>query len=163
MFSSTSAHGTWVITTTLIVSLCLSVMPLPFWAQWGRPEFMALVLIYWIIALPERLGLGSAWIAGFLLDIVEGAPLGQNALAMGILAYLCQLLYKRVRMYTPWQQAGVVFVLIGLEQLICNWIQAITGTPVPDLQFLLPALSSAILWPVVLVVLRAVRRRYVYS
>ena len=158
-----SFKGSWIVILTILIALFLSVSPLPAWAQWGRPEFLALILFYWLIALPDRVGLGLAWISGLMLDIVEGTHLGQNALALCVMAYLCLLLYQRVRMYTPWQQSAVVFVVIGLEQLMCNWILAITGTPVPDLQFLLPALSSAVLWPIVLVVLRSARRRFVFS
>lgn len=163
MVSAHRPRGSWVILLTVVAALCLSVVPLPLWAQWGRPEWMAMVLVYWLIALPDRFGLGSAWFCGLLLDIVEGAPLGQNALALGVMAYVCLLLYQRLRMFTPWQQAGVVFVLVGMQQLLCNWIQALIGFTSPDLQFLLPAFSSAILWPVVLVILRFLRRRFLVS
>jgi len=64
-----------------------------------------------------------------------------------------------MRMYAPWQQAGIVFVLIGLNQLLCHWVQTLTTKVMPTMLFLLPALVSALLWPTVMLLLRRVRRQ----
>lgn len=153
-------NGGWVIVLTLLVAIWLGIIPLPMWAQWGRPALVAMVLLYWVIALPERVGIGIAWMVGLMQDIVTGAPLGQHAFALSVLAYLALILYQRLRMFTPVQQAGVMFVLIGLNQLLCNWVQTLHGAAAPDLRFLLPALISALLWPVLSVFLRLLRRAY---
>lgn len=155
-----AANGRWVIVVSLLLALLLSIVPMPLWAQWGRPEWVALVLVYWVIALPERVGIAVAWGAGLLLDIIEGAPLGQHAFAFAVVAYLCLILYQRLRMFSPWQQAGVVFVLVGLSQMLCHWVQTLTGTASPNLFFLLPALVSALLWPWVVALLRFCRRQF---
>ena len=155
-----SASGMWVIVASLLLALLLSIVPMPLWAQWGRPEWVAMVLIYWVIALPERVGIVVAWGTGFLLDIVEGAPLGQHAFALSVVAYLSLILYQRLRMFAPWQQAGVVFVLIGLNQMLCHWVQTLSGAASPNLLFLLPALVSALLWPWIVVILRFCRRQF---
>jgi len=155
-----SINGIGVILATLVVALWLSVIPVPLWAQTGRPEFVALVLLYWVIALPERIGIGAAWMVGFVQDIVEGSPLGQNALALAVLAYLALILYQRLRMFTPVQQAAVIFVLIGVNQMLCHWVQTLTGTASPNLLFLLPAFVSALMWPLFAAFLRLLRRAY---
>lgn len=158
--SEHSAHASWVIVVSVLVALLLSIVPLPFWAQWGRPEWVAMVIVYWVIALPERVGVGMAWLAGIALDLVDGAPLGQNAIALALIAYISQVLYQRLRMYTPWQQSGVLFLLVGVYQLVAHWIQALTGTVSPNLMFLLPSLVSALLWPWLSVILRFLRRYF---
>ena len=154
------SNGGWIIATTLLLALWLAIVPLPVWAQWGRPELVAMVLVYWVIALPERVGIGIAWVVGLLQDIVEGSLLGQHALALAVLAYLALILYQRLRMYTPVQQAAVMFVLIGFNQLLCHWVETLTGTVSSTLLFLLPALVSALLWPLLSLFLRALRRAY---
>lgn len=157
----TRASGVWVIALSLAVAIWLSILPMPTWAAWARPEWVALVLIYWVIALPHRVGIVSAWATGLLLDVVEGVTLGQNALSLSVVAYVGLVLYQRVRMYAGWQQAGIVFVLIGLHQLVNYWVQTLTQAQVvPSLLFLLPALVSALLWPTVLLLLRYCRRRF---
>ena len=75
------SNGHWVIALTLLMALWLAIVPLPVWAQWGRPELVAMVLVYWVIALPERVGIGIAWVVGLLQDIMQGSPLGQHAFA----------------------------------------------------------------------------------
>ncbi|MCR8921585.1 rod shape-determining protein MreD [Dasania sp. GY-MA-18] len=157
------ANGIWVIVVSIVLALLLSIMPMPFWAQWGRPEWLAMVLIYWVIALPERVGIGIAWLSGLVLDIIEGTPLGQNAFALAVIAYVALVLYQRMRMYTPWQQAGVLFILIGVHQLIGHWVQTLIGVISPNLLFLLPALVSALLWPWLSALLRFCRRYFYVS
>ena len=59
------AHGYGVILLTFVAAYVLAVLPLPHWLQWGRPEWVALVLIYWCIALPHRVGMVPAWCWGW--------------------------------------------------------------------------------------------------
>ncbi len=152
--------GDWLIVTTFVVALFLQIIPLPIGLQWIRPEWVAMVLLYWVIAMPERVGVGVAWIMGLLIDGFEGSLLGQNAFALAIVAYIALILYQRIRMFVAWQQAFIVFVLIGLDQLLCNWAQSLQGGMSSDLQFLLPALMSALLWPALMIMLRGLRRHY---
>jgi rod shape-determining protein MreD len=160
---SAPAQGRMVIFLSLVAALLLTIMPMPLWAQWGRPEWVAMVLLYWVMALPERVGIGIAGLTGLALDIVEGAPLGQNMFALGVLTYLVLILYQRMRMFTPLQQSAVIFVLVGLNQLLCHWVQTLIGTPSPNLLFILPALVSAMIWPWLLIFLRFLRRHYYVS
>ena len=81
-------HAYWVILSSFFVALVLAVLPLPDWLQWGRPEWTALALIYWVIALPHRVGLVTALLLGVAVDALEGATLGQNALALTAVAAL---------------------------------------------------------------------------
>ena len=154
------SHGYWLIVTSFLVAFVLAVLPLPQWLMWARPEWVALVLIYWAIALPHRVGILTALILGFMLDSLEGAVLGQNAFSLVVVALLCQTLYQRLRVFSVLQQAGTVFVVIGINQLVCQWVQNLEGVGSPSMLFLLSAVSSALLWPVVLHVLRRLRRHY---
>lgn len=154
------SQGYWVILLSFVAAYVLAVLPLPQWLLWGRPEWLALTLIYWTIALPHRVGIMTGLLLGVGLDVLEGAVLGQNAFALVVVALLSLTLYQRLRVYGLWQQAGVVFVLIGINQLICQWVQNLGGVGARSLLFLLPAVSSALLWPVVLHTLRGSRRHY---
>lgn len=156
----TPASGRGIIAATLLIAMWLSIIPLPEWLRWARPEWVALVLIYWVLALPHRIGVGVAFVTGLVLDLVEGSPPGENAFALVVVAYLALTLYQRMRMYALWQQAGIVFVMIGLNQLLCHWVQTLTAKVVPTMLFLLPALMSALIWPTVLLTLRKIRRSF---
>ena len=154
------ARGYSVILLSFLVAYVLAVLPLPQWLLWARPEWIALTLIYWTIALPHRVGIVTALLLGVGLDVLEGAVMGQNAFALVVVALLSLILYQRLRVYSLVQQSGVVFVLIGINQLICQWVQNLEGAGAPTLLFLLPAFSSALLWPVVLHILRGLRRHH---
>jgi rod shape-determining protein MreD len=156
-------HGYWLILVSFLVAFVLAVLPMPLWLQWARPEWVALTLIYWTIALPHRVGILTGLLLGVLLDSLEGALLGQNAFALVVVALLSVTLYQRLRVYSLWQQAGTVFVLVGINQLVCQWVQNLEGVGARSTLFLLPAVSSALLWPVVLHTLRRLRRYYMVT
>ncbi len=153
-------HAYWIILATFLVAVVLALLPLPHWLLWARPEWLALTLVYWVIALPHRVGMTTALLLGVALDVLEGATLGQNAFALVVVAFLSLTLYQRLRVFSVMQQSGVVFVLIGINQLVCQWVQNLGGAGATSLLFLLPAVSSALLWPVVMHILRELRRHY---
>lgn len=145
---------------SFLLAALLAVVQIPEWLQWARPEWVALTLLYWCIALPHRIGIFTALLLGLLIDALEGAVLGQNAFSLTVLALCALLLYQRLRVFSLWQQCAVVFVVIGLHQLVGQWVQNLEGSGARSLLFLLPAVSSALLWPMMLQVLRSVRRYY---
>ncbi|MFB3077062.1 MAG: rod shape-determining protein MreD [Lysobacterales bacterium] len=161
--SEGGANGLWLIAATFLVAFLLAVYPLPAWLGWARPEWVALVLIYWVVALPQRVGVLAAFAVGVVVDILEGAVLGQNALALSVVAFLALALYQRLRVFNLWQQAAVVFMLLGINQLLVQWVQNATSQGAQTLIFLMPALMGALLWPGTLILLRQLRRRYQVS
>jgi rod shape-determining protein MreD len=152
-------NGTWFIVLTIIIASLLGIMPMPDWLEIWRPEWIALVVVYWVIALPHRIGLFTAWIVGFFVDVLEGSLLGLNAIALTLIAYVALSLYQRLRMFTPLQQSTTILMLIGVSQLLIFWVLTATGQNTPqNLLFVVSAVSSALVWPLVFVLLRFGRR-----
>lgn len=160
MATLTRHSGGGVIFATFVLALLLAIVPMPEWAAVLRPEWTALFLIYWVIALPQRVGVGVGWLAGIFLDILRGAVFGQHAFAMLVVAYLAYKLHQRIRLYPLWQQSLSVLVLITLYQLVLLWINGVIGKPSPGWTYWLPSLSSMLIWPAVYVVLRSLRRGF---
>jgi len=156
-------HGSGVILLTLLIAFILTIVPLPDGIAAYRPEWVALALLYWAVALPFRVGIGIAWLCGLFLDILKGSLLGQHALALSIIVWIMLRLHLRLRMFPHWQQAIVVLVLLGIYQFMLLWVYGMTGKPDSGLTYWLPTLSGTALWPVVFIVLREVRRRYKVS
>lgn len=155
------SHATWVIALSFLLAGCLAMLPMPDWLLSFRPEWVVVVLIYWVVALPHRVGLGVAWLVGFFLDVLEGSLLGLNALALTLIAYMAVSLYQRLRMFTFLQQGLTVLILVGIYQLLCFWILAITDhNTAEDLSFLAGAVTSALVWPFIFVTLRHYRRSF---
>ncbi len=154
-----STHGYWVIVVSFIVAALLLVLPLPESMAYYRPEWMALFLIYWVMALPHRVGLITAWIVGLFVDVLEDSLLGLNALVLALVAYLALSLYRRLRMFTMLQQASTIFILVGLHQLVSFWVLTVSSQNTsPNLMFLVSAFTSAVIWPLVFYSLRYLRR-----
>lgn len=153
-------HAYWVIIASIIVALGLSVVALPFWAQWARPEWLVLVVLYWVIALPHRVGIITAWCAGLCLDVLANSVFGQHALALAIVAYIGQILYQRMRMFGFLQQAWLVFLMVMLYLVIGLWVQIFVADVQRVPLYFLPGLTSAFVWPIVYFSLRFVRRLF---
>ncbi|HAJ75431.1 MAG TPA: rod shape-determining protein MreD [Gammaproteobacteria bacterium] len=155
------SHATWVIFLTFFIAYLLAIVPFPEWAMNFRPEWVPMVLIYWVMALPYRIGIGSAWMAGLILDILEGSVMGLNSMALVIIAYVTLSLHLRLRMFSSLQQAGLVLALVGLSLMLSNWLQIMTGqTVTSNLMFLMAALTSAVIWPSLFQLLRQIRRSF---
>lgn len=149
-----------VIGFSFIIALVLSIFPLPLSWGWFRPEFVALVAIYWAVVFPQYFGIGYAWVIGMIQDVVEYSLLGQHALSLIAVVYICHLSYQRIRNYALWQQAAWVFIFVGIHQLFWNWVHSLQGSAADPAQFLLPALASALAWPMLLIVMEWVRLRF---
>lgn len=153
------ARNVWVIWLSFALALLLSVASLPEFMEVGRPLWLALFLTYWVMALPHRVGMTTAWCIGLLADVLNGTLLGQNALILTLVTFLVLSLHQRLRMFPMWQQSMVLLVVFGLAQLVQLWLNALTGSRPPTLAFVLPALVSALLWPWVCTILRGLHQR----
>ena len=139
---------------SFFVAFLFSIMNLPEELLHWRPEWVALVLFYWMLQSPDKVGLIFAWCIGLLLDVLEGTLLGMNAFALALVAYLILSMHQRIKMFPLLQQSFIVFLVIGIDLMLCHWIKSFTGLRPGNMSFLLPAVSSALLWPVLYLVMR---------
>lgn len=153
-------HGGATIVISFVFALLLQMIALPDSLESLRPDWVALVLVYWCIAIPERIGVGIGWLSGLMLDVANGALLGQNALTLAIVAYLAIRLHQRIRLFPLWQQSVSVLLLITLHLMLVLWIKGAFGQSSETWAYWLPALSSMLVWPLVFIVLRGLRRSY---
>lgn len=153
-------HGSWVIVLSFVAAFLLDAMPLPDWAVDARPLWVALVLIYWCMALPERIGIGIAWVLGLLLDVMQGTLLGHYALGLVVVAYVTVQTHRGVRVFPLLQQAVLVGFLLLFYLLLSLWVRGIVGLPPEKWSYWLPAVTSMVLWPWIFIILRDLRRKY---
>jgi len=153
-------HGGSVILLTFVIALFLTVIPLPEWARYVRPDWVGLVLIYWCMALPERVGVATGWFTGLLIDLLTGSLLGQHALALTVVAYLTLRFHQRLRLFPVLQQSLTVLVLLILHQLLALWVSRIIGRPGVPWFFWMPSVLGMLIWPLVFSMLRGMRRGF---
>lgn len=149
-----------VIPISLIIALVLSLLPIPAWFEDARPEWVALVLIFWVIAMPQRINVGVAWLIGLLLDGFNDTLMGEHALALAVVAFVASKMSRRMRVLSQWQQMLSILLLILLYHIILFWVQGMIGEPEPLNWFWLSAISSAVLWPWVYMLLKDYRSQF---
>jgi len=153
------ARSRLALVATFAVAVLLSVMPGPAWADPFRPDWVGLVLIYWCMAAPTRVGVGTGWLVGFLQDVLFGSLLGSHAIAKALIAFITLKLHLQLRMFPRWQQAVAVLVLLVLSQLLVLWIRGLAGRAPDTFVYWTPSIVGMLVWPWLFVILRDVRRR----
>ena len=148
---------------TIIGAFMLAIMPLPDWAVEFRPDWVTLVLIYWAMAVPSRIGVTVAWLAGLLLDVSYGTLMGQHAIGMVIVIYFIHIQHQRLRVASLLQQSIVIFVMLLIKQLLILWVDGMVGRAPDSWLFFMPAITSTLLWPWTYLILRDMRRKFSVS
>ena len=160
MSGSLTGHGKGSIYLTLIVAIILTMVPLPVAIDMFRPDWVALVVLYWVIALPHHLNVVRAWIVGLIMDILLGSTLGIHALSMAVISCVVAAQYQKIRNFSVWQQALVMGSLIFVGQLLIFWVEHLFASPRLNTPFVWASLSPTLLWPSVYLFLRYIRRRF---
>jgi rod shape-determining protein MreD len=148
----------WFIVVTVGVALAANLLPLSGVVLALRPDFIALVLLYWCIQEPRYVGVGIAWSVGLLMDVGDATLFGQHALAYAFLAYAAEYFRRRVLRFSLWQQAAQVAVLLGLCAGLVLLVRYVGGAPLPRWTYAVPPLVGALLWPVLTVALQWTQR-----
>src|SRR4051812_32605355 len=144
----------WFVLLSLSAGLAANLIPLSGTALVLRPDFLALVLLYWCIQQPRFVGVGAAWVLGLLMDVGDATLFGQHALAYAVLAYAADYFRRRVLRFPLWQQAAQVAVLLCFCAGLVLLIRVVGGAPLPRWTYMAPPLVGALLWPVFSIMLQ---------
>ncbi|MBP9803509.1 MAG: rod shape-determining protein MreD [Candidatus Accumulibacter sp.] len=135
----------WFIGFSLIVALLLNFLPTAAWR--GMPDWVALLIVFWSVREPRRVGMGLAFLLGVAMDVADASLLGQHALAYVLVAYGASALSRRILWFPLAQQALQVFPLLLLVQVVQFSVRMLTGADSPGISYFLGPLLSALLWP----------------
>lgn len=151
-----AARRHWFMSTlSLVATLALASVPLPDAIAPFRPDWVAVVLLYWSLMAPRHFSLLTAFWMGIALDTLSGALLGQNALALLVIVYLAEKFHLRLRVFPLSQLAITVLLLLGLYEFILFWIDGLVtvsrfdpvpGRTVPLVERWVPPLTGTLVW-----------------
>jgi rod shape-determining protein MreD len=144
---------------TFIVGLMLTVMPLADSVEPFRPDWLALVVIFWAMQLPRTWSVGSAWFIGIVLDVSYGTLLGQHALALCVIAFATVRFHLLMRVFPLSQLAATIFALLALYQFILFWVNGVAGVSAPTIAYWAPVITGTLIWPFLFIFLSGVRYR----
>lgn len=154
---SPTQRRTWIPFATVFLAMVLLVIPSPELIRGFLPDWVSLVLIYWALALPTRMRVSLAWLAGLAVDLVTLGIPGAHALSKAVLVYLVKILALRVRAYPLWQQSVMVMALLGLEVLVLAIVDIVTAGGLGELHRWTAVIVGGLAWPLVYVTLRRSR------
>lgn len=143
---------------TLLIALLCQLFP---WVGQGiifRPDFMLVVLLYWLLREPSLCNLGTAWAAGLLVDLATGSLLGQQALSFTITAFVALSYQRRLVLFNGWQLAGYVLGLLILERVLKLLLKLFAGSENPGWHYLWPVVIGLILWQIMIFVFGGLTR-----
>lgn len=145
----------------IAISLMLAfILNLLAWGHWvGVPDFVALVLVFWGIRQPRKVGMGVAFFMGLLMDVHDASLLGENALAYTLLSYFAITIHRRVMWFPLATQALHVLPLLLFAQVVQLIIRLVISGKFPGWLYFLESFVSVLLWPIVTWLLLAPQRR----
>ncbi|KRG44252.1 rod shape-determining protein MreD [Stenotrophomonas pictorum JCM 9942] len=147
----------WVPPLSFGLALLLGLVPLPELLLPLRPYWLALVLAYWVIETPDRVGLGFAFCIGLLADLMFGGILGEQALRLVVMAFILQRFRARIRFFPLSQQALAIGGLLLNDRVIDAALHLLVGEPLLRWSYWWAPLLGMALWLPLYVALDAVR------
>jgi rod shape-determining protein MreD len=142
---------------TLLFAFGLNIIPLG--RNAGMPDFLAIVLVFWNVHQTRRVGVGLAFMFGLLMDVNDGAILGQHALAYTLLSYFAITIHRRLLWFSVPSQALQILPLFLAAHAVSFLVRLFAGGMLPGWPLALAPLLEALLWPVVTLLLLAPQRR----
>jgi len=123
------------------------------------PDLLAVTLVFWTVHQPQRVGIGASFVFGLLLDVHQGALLGQNALAYTVLCYFAIAMHRRLLWFPIGLQSLQVLPLFAAAHLVEVSLRMLAGGAFPGIWLFLSPVLEAALWPLANIVLLAPQRR----
>jgi rod shape-determining protein MreD len=144
---SRSSAGFYWLPLSLLLALLLGLLPLPDLIVPLRPYWLGLVLIYWLLETPDRVGMGMAFVVGLLGDLAFGTLIGEQALRLVVIAFIVQRFRARLRFFPLSQQSAAVFALMLNDRVIAAGVRMALGEGMPRWPFWISPLVALALWP----------------
>jgi rod shape-determining protein MreD len=147
----------WLFPVSVLAALLLGLLPLPAWLQPFRPYWLALVVAYWLIEEPDRVGLGIAFACGLAADLAFGGLLGEQALRLTVLAFIVQRFRSQLRFFPIPQQALAIGGLLLNDRVVSAAVHLAIGEPQVPWAYWWAPLLGMVLWAPLFVLLDGLR------
>ena len=143
---------------SLLLALLCQLFP---WVGQGvifRPDFMLVVILYWLLRAPNLCNVGTAWVAGLLVDLATGSLLGQHALSFSITAFIALSYQRRLVLFNTWQLVGYVAALLSFERVLMLLLKLFEGNENPSWHYFWPIITGLLLWHLMILLFGSLTR-----
>ncbi|GKW53960.1 rod shape-determining protein MreD [Pseudoalteromonas shioyasakiensis] len=149
-----------LIAISIFFALVMALMPLPISFEPYRPDWVLMVLMYWSLAVPHRLNIGTAWVVGLLMDLASGSPLGVNSLTYSVCIFITASNFQKIRNFSLWQQSILIALFLTLYHLMQFWLNHFLMGVYFSPHYMWPVLTGMLCWWWIFLILRKYRRHF---
>jgi len=155
------SNGGWVILVSLLVAMLLGVVHLPAswpeWLGWFRPDWLLLVLFFWVVEVPHRVGMIAMWCMGVFVDVLYADPIGLNGFILAAVTFIAWRFFERLRMYSVLQQCAIIFALVVGAEFLRIFVIGLDSERQWSWGVLVTPLITMALWPPLFLILLRIR------
>ena len=156
-------HNSWfnlfyVICFSSFIALVLTILPLPAWLFYFWPDWMALILVYWALSVPERVGPWVGFAIGTVLEVLFVRNFGVLGFGMAVLAFIVNRVSLQLRVMSVWQQMIMVGLLVGVFKLITGWLNGLITDFTITSEYWYSLVGGMLVWPFLFILLQELRR-----
>jgi len=153
-----SGNLVWAVAISTFLALVLMLIQLPqslfhFW-----PDWIAIVVIYWSLTEPDRIGPFVGFIIGTLLEVLFVRTFGILGLGLATLVFIVNSTHQQLRALSPWQQMLLIGLLVGLFKLVTGWFSGLVSNFEITTQYWYSLVGDMLVWPFVTILLHELRR-----
>lgn len=149
----------WAIALSSIIALTLTIMPLPQWVFYFWPDWMALIIVYWALTVPDRVGPWIGFAIGTILEVLFVRNFGVQGFGMALLAFAVNRMHQQLQVLSFGPQMLVVGILVGVFKLITGWLYGLTADFTITTEYWYSLLGGMLCWPFVFILLQELRRK----
>ncbi len=149
-----------LIAISIFFALVMALMPLPISFEPYRPDWVLMVLMYWSLAVPHRLNIGTAWVVGLLMDLASGSSLGVNSLTYSVCIFITASNFQKIRNFSLWQQSILIALFLTLYHLMQFWLNHFLMGVYFSPHYMWPVFTGMLCWWWIFLILRKYRRHF---
>jgi rod shape-determining protein MreD len=142
---------------SLVAALAINMLPLGR-AAW-MPDLLMMLIAFWSVHQPQRVGMGLAFMFGLCMDVQHSALLGQHALVYCLLVYGAVSVRRRLLWFSLPVQALQMLPLFFMAHAVALIVRLISGGVFPGWSMVIAPVVEALLWPLISGLLLAPQRR----
>lgn len=158
--AQTSGSVYWAFALSCFIAFTLMLVQVPDWLAPFWPDWIPLVIVYWALIAPDRIGPIAGFIIGTMLEVLTAKTLGVISAGLVILAFLVNISYLQFRVTSRWQQVFLVILLVGIFKLINLWLEGLVGDARITAQDWYSLAGNLVVWPFLNIVLDELRQMY---
>lgn len=149
----------WAVVFSVLVALALMIVPLPTWVFYYWPDWVALVLVYWALYTPDRVGPLVGFIIGIVLEVLFVREFGVEALGLATLALLVNRANQQLSVLSIWQQTIIIGLFVAIFKLITGWLYGLVADFTITIEYWYSIFGDIVIWPFVSILLHELRRK----